>query len=756
MSSDLLLLGIANPTVTYGWGVSRAGELDNNEKFYNFVESPTVLGDKSFSTVVGSGIGAVYGLDGTDLWLWGSVAYVSALFPSYNKSSPVQIGGAWSKVAGSILGSHVLAIKTDGTLWSWGTNTYGQLGNGTVVSSSSPVQIGALTTWTDIAVGSNFSLALRSDNTVWAFGRNDRYQLGQNSTSTANASSPVQVSGGTGFTKIFAASTTGLGIKSDGTLWGWGANNSSGTPVVNFYILAGATTANSQSAPIQIGSDTTWTKLAPGESSVFGFKTDAVWVWGYNGNGILGIGTTDTQSSPVQLAGSWDRINCTGYTTYGIKSDGSLWSWGTGDGVCQLGVNIKSSTSPILVDNSKTWTDVTSSGSAVLAPTATALTDEVGNNVYAWGAVTTSANYLVNPTYYTIYNSKFTTRSSPVQYVSQTNKFKQIALGYSDPFTYSDPTFSSGITFGKNLYTWGVNNYGQLGDGTTQSRSSPVLVSSNQYEYLALGNDRMYAIKADGTLWAWGYNYSGALGDGTSSTSRSSPVQCGALSNFTSVATGFYGTLATTDTNYVYAMGLNDQGIFGNGASIAATYSTPTLVGTDVTKVFIRDRTSFFIKTNGSLWSSGLNAVSGAGKMLGWSSASYATTAGQVVGTYSYPWVKVAPGYSHVIGLTSDGSLWGWGTNSSGQLGTAVAVGGGVSTPVLITTGVTDIEAGSSVSYFVKNGALYGLGTNTYGQLGVNTLGGSYSSPVLIGSASGWRSISTSFGGDRALGVAAG
>lgn len=743
MSSDLLLLGINPSTTTYGWGVSPAGELDNNEKFYNFVESPTLIGDKSFSVVLG-GSAFAYGLDGTDLWAWGAVNLRG--IPLYGNSSPVQISGAWTKVAVSSFAGHTLAIKTDGTLWAWGPNTYGQLGDGTVVSKSSPVQIGALTTWIDAAVGANFSLALRSDNTVWAFGRNNQYQLGQ-ATSTANASSPVQVSGGSGFTKIFAAGYTGFGIKSNGTLWGWGANNTNSVPVVNYYMLAGAVAVDSQSAPVQIGSDTTWTDLATNTYSAFGFKTNDVWVWGANSNYILGV-AGGTQSSPVQLAGSWAKITAGAYTTYGIKTDGSLWSWGYPGNLCWLGANYGTTQqSPVLVNDSKSWVSIGAASPAVLANT-----DEVGSNLYGWGGMYNGSLSFWDPVAngYQLYDKRVVSLSSPVQFVSQLDKFSKVYLGGTLGVGYSgpEPVAAAGITKNKQLYMWGSNAQGQLGDGTIAPKSSPVLISSDAYESMALGYQATYALKTDGTVWAWGSNSYGKLGDG-SEVSRSSPVQFGALTNFTGVAAGVYSFFATTSTNYLYASGLNADGVWGNGSATTNRSSSPVLIATDIVKVFIRENTSFFIKANGSLWSSGRDKDGSYATgllALGAVGYTYTTNAQQVVGTYTYPWVKVSPAGTHVLGLTSDGTLWGWGSNQAGQLATAAAVGTSAVSPLVITTGVSDMFARNYGSYFIKGGRLYGLGRAV--------LSGTASSPVLIGSATGWQSITSSNDGYNTLGIA--
>jgi len=141
--------------------------------------------------------------DGT-LWAWGNNSFGQIADNStVNKSSPVQVGADtnWSKVAGSKEGTYI--IKTDGTLWSVGRNVFGENGHNNEIPNSSPVQIGSLTNWSDIEVGEYFVIAVRSDGTLWVWGHNAGGQMGQNN-SGVNYSSPVQVGSGTGWLLVAA------------------------------------------------------------------------------------------------------------------------------------------------------------------------------------------------------------------------------------------------------------------------------------------------------------------------------------------------------------------------------------------------------------------------------------------------------------------------------------------------------------------------------------------------------------------------
>jgi alpha-tubulin suppressor-like RCC1 family protein len=188
------------PDPDYGQG-SQGWCLGPNFTFY---ESP------SYSTVDG-----VMALDSTgticsvEYVLW---SYVSPNTQKWGYSSPVQVGAltTWSKVAAGNF--HSLAIKTDGTLWSWGNNNYGQLGHGSACSS--PVQVGALTTWAIISAGAYYTLAVKTDGTLWAWGDNSDGQLGLGNQSQVN--SPVQVGTKTNWlsTGFSAGASFSLAIRS--------------------------------------------------------------------------------------------------------------------------------------------------------------------------------------------------------------------------------------------------------------------------------------------------------------------------------------------------------------------------------------------------------------------------------------------------------------------------------------------------------------------------------------------------------------
>ena len=259
--------------------------------------------------------------DGT-LWVWGgnSIPLGNGLS---NQLNPTQITGTnWKLISAG--GYHFAGIKTDGTLWTWGANYYGENGDGTTTYTFSPNQVPG-TNWKLIDTGNYYSaqLGIKTDGTLWSWGRNHNGQLGDGT--YTNKSSPVQIyGGGTNWKMAVSFKYHCAGIKTDGTLWTWGAN---------YYGENGDGTTTYTFSPNQVPG-TNWKLIDTGNyySAQLGIKTDGtLWSWGRNHNGQLGDGTYTNKSSPVQIYGggtNWKMAVSFKYHCAGIKTDGTLWTWG--------------------------------------------------------------------------------------------------------------------------------------------------------------------------------------------------------------------------------------------------------------------------------------------------------------------------------------------------------------------------------------------------------------------------------------------
>lgn len=317
----------------WAWGYNDETALGINEYYTEIRSSPVqVVGNlqnwaKVSAGSINEGCAAIK-TDGT-LWVWGSNAdgQLGINFAGYQiirKSSPVQTityATNWSSVSG---GSRFFAAtKTDGTLWTWGSNYYGKLGDNSTEHRSSPVQTIAYgNDWSVISCGPFHMGAIKTDGTLWLWGRNGGV-LGDNS--STNRSSPVQtITGGTNWSKVSCGEEHTAAIKKDGTLWLWGSNNSG---------QLGNNTTVGTSSPIQtLAYGNNWSQVSCGPYYTAAVKSDGtLWLWGYNSYGELGDSTNTNKSSPVQTAAygnNWSYVSLGSNSAIATKSDGTLWVWG--------------------------------------------------------------------------------------------------------------------------------------------------------------------------------------------------------------------------------------------------------------------------------------------------------------------------------------------------------------------------------------------------------------------------------------------
>ena len=251
---------------------------------------------------------------------------------------------------------HALAVGSDGTLWAWGDNTYGQLGLGSCSSSPEPSAVGDSADWVAVSAGADHSLGVRSDGTLWAWGWNGLAQLGLGFASYSVAT-PTQVGHGTDWVAVSAGYGHSLGLRSDGTLWSWGCDA---------YGQLGFSAQGLTTDPTRVGSDMDWVMVSAGLEHSLGVRADGtLWTWGCNQRGELGRGNvTSGESTPAQVgqANNWVMVSGGGAHSMGLQSDGSLWAWG--DNSCgQLGLgDFTRRTSPTQVGGDTNWVTVCAGG----------------------------------------------------------------------------------------------------------------------------------------------------------------------------------------------------------------------------------------------------------------------------------------------------------------------------------------------------------------------------------------------------------
>ena len=330
------------------WGDNWVGPLGTGDVIYR--SSPVQVGALTTWSKLATGNHTLAVKSTGELWAWGFATYGGLGNSPIPRSSPIQVGALtnWATPE-TDQDNNSFCIKTDGTLWAWGRNLFGSLGLGdTTANRSSPVQIGSSTNWVAISAGSNFTLAVESTGKLFAWGKNAWGQLGQNN--ATYTSSPVQIGALTNWKTPFAAPYTSLCTKTDGTLWVWG-NNGNGRLGLGDTTLA-------RSSPIQVGALTNWATLSGSSGSSFCVKTNGeLWSWGANGSGLLGQNNTTDFSSPVQVGAltNWKTPAGGGSHVLCSKTDGTLWAWGKNH-QGQLGQGNKTYfSSPVQVGALLTW-----------------------------------------------------------------------------------------------------------------------------------------------------------------------------------------------------------------------------------------------------------------------------------------------------------------------------------------------------------------------------------------------------------------
>ncbi|MGE6759660.1 Ig-like domain-containing protein [Corallococcus interemptor] len=365
-----------------------------------------------------------------------STSYVFSL----QGSSPCAANPVAHLVAGSL---HGLALKQDGTVWAWGDNSFGQLGDGTNTQRLTPVQVPGLTGVAALAAGNDHSLAVKQDGSVWAWGNNASGQLGDGT--TTQRLTPVQVPNLTGVAALAGGNSYSLALKQDGTVWAWGVNSQG---------RLGDGTHTTRLTPVQVPGLTGVAVLSVGTSHSIAVKHDGtVWAWGWNEYGQLGDGTTTDRPTPVRVPGLTGvaALDCGSTYALALKQDGTIWAWGLNN-TGQLGDGTTTNRlTPVRVPGLTGVAALASGGSHSLAL-------KQDGTAWAWG--TNSRGQLGDGTR--------TTRVKPGQVPGLTG-VAALAGGNS---------YSLALKQDGTVWAWGINDKGQLGDGATTDRLTPVQVLS--------------------------------------------------------------------------------------------------------------------------------------------------------------------------------------------------------------------------------------------------------------------------------------
>ena len=662
--------------------------------------------------------------------------------------------------------NHSLAVDSSGNLWAWGYNANGQLGNGTTTNSSKAVQVqtasGNLTGIIAAAAGDNFSVALRNDGTVWTVGLNSNGQLGNGNTTQQTKAVQVLNTAGTAalsnIVAIAAGGTHTMALDSSGNVWTWG-NNSNGQ--------LGLGTTTQETTAQQVTSISGIGQIAAGASHSLAMPVQgaAVYAWGYNANGQLGNNTNTQENSPITMIGVSNAKTLAAGASHSVilENDGTVWTVGHNYlGELGIGTTVDQHEA-VQVPNVSGILAIAARADRTLMYTNVGTILGVGDDFYS-GLGDGNIGYQLSPTTVSAFTGVTSVSSADDGYHSLVVKSDGTiwAAGYNNDGqlgnnnlvnsnTFAQVTTSSGYLTGitaaaagayhslalasnNTVWGWGYEAYGQVGNGVATSyvlQPAQVVNSSGTLTgitFVSAGEYHSLALRNDGTVWAWGYNAFGQLGNNTTTNSNKAVEVLNSsgtpLSNIVAIAAGENHSLAVDSSGNLWAWGYNAEGQLGDGTTTNHLEAEQiNLSGTTVTQV-----------AGGGFYSL---AITSTGTVLAWGANSYGelgdgTTTNRLTPVAVQNLTSVASisaGQYHSLATETNGTVWTWGYNNCGELGNGTFDLNNHSSPAQIsgTTATSGANAGSAGGYHTllinSSGVLTTWANGMYGQLGDSQFG---------------------------------
>ena len=667
-AGGLFSLAIDNAGNLYAWGANGVGQLGDGTTVNKLV--PTQIMSGTTFKAISAGISHSLAIDVSgNLYVWGNNNKGQlGDGTTTNISTPTQIMSGTTFTAIAAAQNYSLAIDSNGNLYAWGENNNGELGIGDTTAYTVPTQVMAGTTFKSVVAGRGqaYNLAIDTNGNLYAWGQNTYGQLGNNSTDDVNT--PTQILAGTSFEKISVGYNTSFAIDTDGNLYAWGANG-------NGELGDGTKTLRKSPVKVSEGSKFTDVSATWNHTLALG-ETGNLYAWGSNENGELGNGTTTSSLVPKVIAETKEVTYKIEYYKQNVSLDG--YEIVTEDTQELIGTKGETVTAEL-----KEYEGFT----AKETPTAEVVkglvikvyydrnTYKVSFNTnggfinsgeipesYTYGVEKNLPTDVLKPgaTFEGWYDNEDLTGTAVTAIPTTDSGDKTYYAGWNEDATkkaYKDVSVGwyhvLALDTDGNLWAWGQNSNGQLGNGTNTASNSPIQVKKGtKFKAISAGKYHSLAIDESGNLWAWGNNNDGQLGDGTT-TNRNLPVQIMEGTKFKSVAAG------KTGNGYYTASGFIDEDdnlwITGYDAeySVRANTLIPVKKASNVKKVSIGHLYVIYLSNSGIAYGYGTSASSIGEGNLGYP---YTGTKTMLSGAID---ITVVESYTFV--LDSSGQLWATG-----------------------------------------------------------------------------------------------
>ena len=712
------------------WGGNSSGQLGQGTTVALIAEPTEVAADSQWSSVSANGDHSCAIKTGNSLWCWGSNSsgQIGNNADAAIVSSPTEIaaGSSWSKI--SLGTDHSCGIKDDDSLWCWGGNSHGQLGDGSKEEKKIPTAIDpGNNDWLAISLGTQFSCGIRDVGSLFCWGINDKNQSGRSPIDKADLTTPSSVDGNTDWLNISTGNTHSCGIRNTDQLWCWGDSS---------YGQTGAESAATPTLVVTptVGDDK-WIKVAADGNHSCAIRKNnnqdnSLWCWGKNDNGQLGNNTTTAKTQPAPVVGDsvWSWVSLGVDHSCAINDDGSLWCWGD-NSESQLGdTTINNHTIPKQIGTETTWSSI-SLGNQFSCGIQTDLATPPNQTLWCWGNNGESQ----------LGDSTTINSTSPKKIISLADKWTTIDAGSQHACAINS----------NSLYCWGNNSYGQLGLNSTANATIPTQeVEGRKWLGVSSGANHTCAVEDTGTdtldLWCWGANEFGQLGIGsTSHYPKPHLVTHNDSLGWRWVSSGTSHTCAINSDYIGHCWGLNNSGQLGNGIGLDTGSAKQFDSSNNWQSLASGALHSCGLKTDPftsleTLWCGGINNFG----QLGIGSTANQSAPVQVTGPDDSleNWEYVSSGHFHSCAITNTAALYCWGRNKHGQLanGNTTDIPANWSLQSKITEGADDwliVAAGASHTCGIKNtNELWCWGDNATDQMGLENSGATptQTSPIQV------------------------